>query len=189
MAPGIGTGVWAAEPTASSGAPNGSRGDGGALAIASLVCGMLWLFWLGSIAAVVTGSMALRRKVTGGHQAMAIIGIVLGGVSFLGAPVFAAVAIPVFLDQRDAATEAMTASDLRNAAIEMEMVYTTAGRYPPGSLTPIEDVIPTFSGDPAVDVIVVSSDDTGFCLEAAHETGATAWYDSRAGGIVEVPCG
>lgn len=185
----VGVGVWSSQTTAASGDPNGSRADGRALAIASIVCGVLWLFWLGSIAAVVTGIMALRRKVTGGHQAMAIIGLVLGGISFLGAPVMAAVAIPVFLDQRDAATEAMTASDLRNAAIEMEMAYTTAGRYPSGSLTPIEDVIPTFSGSTAVDVTIVSSDDMGYCLEAAHETGVTTWYDSRAGGIVDVPCG
>lgn len=189
-APGLGTGVWSAQPTASSGAPNGSRGDGRTLAIASLVCAVLWLFWLGSMAAIVTGTMALRRKVTGGHQAMAIIGLVLGGVSFLGAPVITAVAIPVFLDQRAAATEAMAESDLRIAAVEMEMAYTTAGRYPSvGSSTPIEDVIPTFSGDPAVDVTIVSSDDTGYCLEAAHEAGASIWYDSRAGGVLDVPCG
>jgi hypothetical protein len=134
VAPGTGAAAWSNRPTGSADVPNEPPDRGDALAIASLVSGMLWLFWLGSIAAIVTGIMALRRKVTGGHQAMAVIGIVLGGLSFLGAPVLAAVAVPVFLDQRDAATEAMTASAVRNAAIEMEMAYTTAGRYPTGSL-------------------------------------------------------
>jgi hypothetical protein len=188
VVPATGAAAWSNRPTGSAELPNEPRDRGNALAIASLVSGMLWLFWLGSIAAIVTGIMALRRKVTGGHQAMAVIGIVLGGLSFLGAPVLAAVAVPVFLDQRDAATEAMTASAVRNAAIEMEIAYTTAGRYPTGSFILIEDVIPAFNSDPAVQVMIVSSDTTGFCLEASHESGATAWYDSRAGGTVDAPC-
>ncbi|WP_245617684.1 DUF4190 domain-containing protein [Nitriliruptor alkaliphilus] len=188
-APGFGNGVWSAQPAASAGASSDTRGDGGTLAIASLVCGVVWLFWVGSLAAIITGTMALRRKVTGGHQAMAIIGIVLGGISFLGAPVFAAVAIPVFLEQSERANTAAVQWELRIAAIEMETAYTTAGTYPPGNGTPIEAAIPGFTSAPDVDVTVLSSDDTGYCLEAADRTGAVTWYDSRAAGIVYVPCG
>lgn len=187
-APGFGNGVWSAQPAASPGAPNGTRGDGDTLAISSLVCGVLWLFWVGSLAAIVTGTMALRRKVTGGHQAMAIIGIVLGGISFLGAPVFAAVAIPVFLAESERAETAAVQSEIRMAAIEMEMAFTTAGRYPAGHGTPIESAIPGYTSGRDVDVTVLSSDANGFCLESTHRSGAASWYDSRAGGIVGYPC-
>jgi hypothetical protein len=187
-APHLGNGVWSAQPTAPAGTSGGTRSDGETLAIASLVCGVLWLFWLGSIAAIVTGIMALRRKVIGGHQVMAIIGIVLGGLSFLGAPVIAAVAIPVFVDQRDSADAAAVQSEVRNAAVKMEMAFTTDGRYPSGDRTPMEAAIPGSTSGPDVDVTILSSDASGYCLEAAHRSGAIAWYDSRAGGITDVPC-
>lgn len=52
------------------------------LAIASLVLGIAWLFWLGSILAVVFGHIALKQanegKVTG--RGLAIAGLVLGWI-------------------------------------------------------------------------------------------------------------
>ncbi|MDQ1602221.1 MAG: hypothetical protein QOE01_66 [Actinomycetota bacterium] len=56
------------------------------LAVASLVLGILWLFWLGSLLAVIFGHIALsqiRRRGEGG-RGMAIAGLVLGyiGVAF-----------------------------------------------------------------------------------------------------------
>lgn len=62
------------------------------LAIASLVAGLLWLYWIGSIAAIITGAIALKRikeqpdKYNG--KGAAIAGIVLGA---------AAVALVVFV--------------------------------------------------------------------------------------------
>jgi hypothetical protein len=59
------------------------------LAIASMVLGILWIYWIGSIVAVVLGYLALReirqdpRRIEG--KGMAIAGVVLGwiGVSTL----------------------------------------------------------------------------------------------------------
>jgi Domain of unknown function (DUF4190) len=57
--------------------------------VASLVLGILWLFWLGSVLALVFGYIALGQiKSTGdrqGGKGLAIAGIVLGwvGVGFL----------------------------------------------------------------------------------------------------------
>jgi hypothetical protein len=52
------------------------------LAVVSLVCGILWIFWLGSIVAVVTGHMAKEQiESSGGAQSgqgLAIAGLVLG---------------------------------------------------------------------------------------------------------------
>ena len=64
----------------------GARPGTNGLAIASLVLGVLWLYWLGSIVAVVLGHMALRQiKKAPPHQqpegrGLAIAGIVLGWV-------------------------------------------------------------------------------------------------------------
>jgi hypothetical protein len=52
------------------------------LAIASLVLGVLWMGWLGSLAAVITGHMALRQIArSGGAQsgrAAALVGLAVG---------------------------------------------------------------------------------------------------------------
>ena len=59
------------------------------LAIASMVLGIVWVYWIGSILALIFGYVARRRiKKSGGSQTgngMAIAGIVLGwvGIGFL----------------------------------------------------------------------------------------------------------
>lgn len=65
--------------------PVGTNG----LAIASLVLGILWLYWIGSILAVIFGHVALRqvrRDPYQGGRGMAIAGLVLGyvGLATLG---------------------------------------------------------------------------------------------------------
>ena len=69
------------------------------LALASLVLGMVWVYWLGSILAIVLGCIALRQ-IRGLRQTgagLAIAGIVLGcvgmavlvGALLLRVPIFA----------------------------------------------------------------------------------------------------
>jgi hypothetical protein len=57
------------------------------LAIAALVLGILWLYWVGSILAVIFGHVALSQINRTGQQGrgLAIAGLVLGyiGVGFL----------------------------------------------------------------------------------------------------------
>lgn len=64
--------------------PQPSSGAGMGLAIASLVLGILWLYWLGSILAVIFGHIALaqarRSGDSGGTRGMAIAGVVLGWI-------------------------------------------------------------------------------------------------------------
>jgi hypothetical protein len=52
------------------------------LAIASLIFGLVWAFWLGSIAAVLLGHAALRQiRMSGGRQSgrgLAVAGLMLG---------------------------------------------------------------------------------------------------------------
>lgn len=64
-------------------APAPSRGTNG-MAVASMVLGILWLYWIGSVLALIFGYVALSQiKATGGTQGgrgMAIAGIVLGWI-------------------------------------------------------------------------------------------------------------
>lgn len=58
--------------------PNPTNG----LAVASLICGLLWMMWLGSLLAIVFGHVALgqvrRSKVPEGGRGLAIAGLALG---------------------------------------------------------------------------------------------------------------
>jgi hypothetical protein len=58
-----------------------SRGTNG-LAVASMVVGILWIYWIGSIVALVLGYIARRqiRQSGEGGDGMAVAGIVLGWV-------------------------------------------------------------------------------------------------------------
>lgn len=91
-------------------APTVSR-DG--LAVASLVLGVLWIFGLGSVAAVVCGHVSRRRAAQTGQRpsGLALAGLVLGyaGCALFVVGVLAAIAIPAFLQQRQAAAHAIVA--------------------------------------------------------------------------------
>jgi Domain of unknown function (DUF4190) len=52
------------------------------LAIASLVLGIIWLYWIGSILAVIFGHIALRqtRQRGEGGRGLAIAGLTLGWI-------------------------------------------------------------------------------------------------------------
>ncbi len=71
------------------------------LAIASLVLGILWLYWVGSVLALVFGYIAKRQidesRGTQGGRGLAVAGIVLGyiGIAVIGIVVAAIVTISV----------------------------------------------------------------------------------------------
>jgi hypothetical protein len=67
------------------------------MAIASLVLGILWLYWLGSILALVFGYLALKQIETR-HESgrgLAIAGVVLGWIGVATAAIIVAVVIVV----------------------------------------------------------------------------------------------
>jgi len=81
----------AAAAGAADGAPSGEEaGETNGFAIASLFVGIIWLFGVGSIVAIVLGYAGLKQiDASGGHQsgrAIAIAGIVIGviGLASLG---------------------------------------------------------------------------------------------------------
>ncbi len=109
--------------------------------------------------------------------------------------ILAAIAIPVFLNQRKKGYEASEKSDLRTVANEMETYFTDAQAYPAvANVTQAGRVVTVGTGGSTV---TVSQNNTitaafagtqGFCLTAANSniTGGVNWiYNSLAGGVTK----
>jgi type IV pilus assembly protein PilA len=124
--------------------------------------------------------------------------------------ILAAIAIPIFLNQRERAWIRAAQSDVRNAAIEAESHFNDFFQYPtgPGDTDFVGgeqgDVkSPAFtdgtntSGDVVISPNVtfeytLADDEDGYCMEATHaliDTGGTivALYDSLTGGVETDP--
>lgn len=105
--------------------------------------------------------------------------------------ILAAIAIPVFLNQRKKGVDASIKSDLRQAANEMESYFTDTQTYDPtkiainkssGNVIQAAASVSTASGATAAD---------SFCLRgsnpkatAAGGSGSFYWYDSKNGGLL-----
>jgi hypothetical protein len=81
------------------------------LAIAALVCGILWGFGLLSVVALILGIIAIGQTKPGGQRGrgLAIAGVVLGGVGVVGAIASVALVVAVSDDIRDIGTPAVVA--------------------------------------------------------------------------------
>ena len=93
--------------------------------------------------------------------------------------ILAAIAIPVFLNQRNSARLASVQSDLRNAAVQVETEYTQTQTWPtalPGTVTPStgNTIVYTYDNDGTYTIV-------GCNNEALK--GYT--YDSAAGGLAD----
>ena len=116
--------------------------------------------------------------------------------------ILAAIAIPIFLNQRERAWERTAESDVRNAAIAIETYFTDDFYYPGDEWAPT-DVGPTVVEleDGAEEVTVSAlvtlnyatyNDDNEFCVTATHDRiddGDTivATYHSAQGGLLGDP--
>jgi prepilin-type N-terminal cleavage/methylation domain-containing protein len=109
--------------------------------------------------------------------------------------ILAAIAIPVFLNQRKKGYEASMKSDLRTVANEMETYFTDAQVYP-AALTGTAPTKTVGTGGNVVtlssgnDVAVSAVGPGGFCLSATSSkvSGKTWYYDSTGGGITSATC-
>jgi type IV pilus assembly protein PilA len=109
--------------------------------------------------------------------------------------ILAAIAIPVFLNQRKKGYEASMKSDLRTVANEMETYFTDNQTYV-GAL--VAAGITGASQAVGSDTVSLSAGNTikpktatvdGFCLDATSSKTTAKWhYDSQAGGVATGAC-
>jgi hypothetical protein len=161
------------------------------LAIASLVSGLVWAGGLASVAALVTGVMALRRGPTGTYRPMAIVGVVLGALGTLSLVAIVAGVLhiqSVTADERAARAEQELTTGLLDAADTLETHRELQGAYPRRQDVALEAAVPAYVPWPEVTVTLVRSDERAYCLHGVHTTGAQGWYDSTVGGVAATPC-
>jgi len=96
--------------------------------------------------------------------------------------ILAAIAIPLFLSQRQRAREAAIKSDIEVAAKFEEGYYTSNMIY--GSVADLQSDATPIVASEGVTVTIESFDTMGYCISGSHADAGSAWYyDSRAGGL------
>ncbi|MFC6005830.1 type II secretion system protein [Angustibacter luteus] len=106
--------------------------------------------------------------------------------------ILAAIAIPVFLNQRKKAVDTSMKSDLRTVANEMETYYTDNQNYPAANASGTDTVnvgttaVKLTKGNTVDITVVVGAGvvDGSYCLKASNAKGTSDWYyDSDQGGL------
>ncbi|MFN3707735.1 type II secretion system protein [Microcella sp.] len=98
--------------------------------------------------------------------------------------ILAAIAIPVFLGQRDQALGASVASAVANARISL-VAEMTDGTWPDQAT---RDALLDAHGDPEITLVLTGNRD-GFCIQGDHAQLSRSWAaDDREGVVVEATC-
>lgn len=96
--------------------------------------------------------------------------------------ILAAIAIPVFLSQREKAADSATKSDLKNAATVLETYFVDAQTYVG---VPVDDI----QESTGVTVALTETTATEYCLDGTNTGSDNAYhYDSVTGGLGDGPC-
>lgn len=100
--------------------------------------------------------------------------------------ILAAIAIPIFLNQRNSARTASVESDVRNVATLMETAYTQAGRYPASGTDLVTADNAKISAGNAL-VVTVAATGASFTITGCNSEATTSsltYYDSAGGGLI-----
>ena len=114
--------------------------------------------------------------------------------------ILAAIAIPVFLNQRQKGYDAQAKSDLRNAATAEETYMTDNNQYSTDVGTaaanlvqykksPNAGAITGYMTDAAGAKVAGATGTNGYCLESTSDSGKVFHYNSVLGGIGTGACG
>jgi type IV pilus assembly protein PilA len=109
--------------------------------------------------------------------------------------ILAAIAIPVFLNQRQKGYDAAIKSDLRNAATAEETYLTDNNSY--SAQTPVGSDLTTlgfkysgttnYSGGTQSIAVKVTGGNGSYCLKATSASSKVFYYDSATGGLTTTP--
>gem|GEM_PF-712018 len=98
--------------------------------------------------------------------------------------ILAAIAIPIFLSQRNSARDASVKSDINGAAKAIETTYVTQGSYPTAAAFATDDAIQVSGGN----TLWYATDGSTFEVFGCNaESGEQYEYDSGAGGLNDTP--
>lgn len=100
--------------------------------------------------------------------------------------ILAAIAIPLFLNQRDKADESAAKSDMKNAATQIETYYVDNNTYVGVDKDYLEDNGWEESSKVTLTIVGATAED--FCLSSTAGTDKTFYYDSVGGGVSETAC-
>jgi type IV pilus assembly protein PilA len=94
--------------------------------------------------------------------------------------ILAAIAIPMYLSQRQKGWESNAKSDLRNAAVAQESYFTDNDAY-----TAVTADLEVEGWNPSGDVTLTisSADATSYCMQAVHDSGGDTWSFDSADGL------
>jgi type IV pilus assembly protein PilA len=104
--------------------------------------------------------------------------------------ILAAIAIPVFLSQREKGVEAGIKSDLKGAASSLETL-SVDGTWTAASGATVLSAAPDFKATDGNVVVFVGAGGSaaGYCLKGTNPDADKAfYYNSTAGGLTETPC-
>ncbi|MGI8575662.1 MAG: type IV pilin protein [Egibacteraceae bacterium] len=128
--------------------------------------------------------LAIRKRLEEREEGFTLIELLVV-VIIIG--ILAAIAIPVFLNQRQRGYQAALTSDVRNSAIEVESAFTANGTFPAdqAAFTALDWQKSAPSG--VTETLTYSKDSDSYCVVATRSdlNGGTAKviYDSDDGGI------
>jgi type IV pilus assembly protein PilA len=100
--------------------------------------------------------------------------------------ILAAIAIPVFLNQRNKGYDAQAKSDLRNVASLEESYLIDKQAYAPAADSAAAVATLGYSPSTNVTDLVVAVDSGGtseFCAKAISQSGKSFWYDNQSSGV------
>ena len=100
--------------------------------------------------------------------------------------ILAAIAIPMFLNQRKSAVDSQVQSDIKNAATTVETALVKAG----GTLTTVDATLASSAKVSSGTVLSYSGDSNGYCIKGTNPGGDVSntttgfVYASKSGGLV-----
>jgi type IV pilus assembly protein PilA len=105
--------------------------------------------------------------------------------------ILAAIAIPLFLNQRKKGVDASMKADLKSAAVSLETLTTVDSTWTAATGATVESVATDFKKSPgnALTFSGAGSAAAGYCLVAANTGGTQSWwYSSTGGGLSSTAC-